>query len=50
MSADEKWQLAQRAWRMVQDAARRRIQRQNPRASISEVDKELARFIARART
>ncbi len=50
MSPTEKWELAKAAQRMVIEAARRRIARQNPDWDEAAVQKELSRFLIRART
>jgi len=50
MSPTEKWELAKAAQRMVIDAARRRIARKNPALDPGAIQKELSRFLIRART
>jgi hypothetical protein len=50
MSHEEKWQLAKSAQQMVIEAARRRISRQNPDCDALTVQKELSRFLIRARS
>lgn len=50
MSPQQKWDLAKTAQRMVIDAARHRIARQNPDLDKNAIETELARFLTRART
>jgi len=50
MSSDEKWQLAKSAQQMAVEAARRRITGQHPDWDAQTVQKELSRFLIRART
>lgn len=50
MSFSQKWELAQSAQKMVRDAVRRRVTRQNPSFAPDEIEREVSRFLARART
>lgn len=50
MTPDQKWRLARTAQRMVIDAARRRLRKNNPEWDEATLQKELSRFLIRART
>ncbi len=50
MTPQEKWDLAKAAQRMVIEAARRRIDLQNPEMDEQSRRGELSRFLIRART
>lgn len=50
MSPDEKWQLARQATQVLRASAARRVARQNPGWTEEEIDREVSRFFARART